>query len=232
MRRFILTAIVTFGLTAGPSASAINVIRLSNAQSRWESARSIRPMSERAVIFGTLPEVGSVRFVRFRVSSNRSIRFDVAVPSDAAAGFRPQLVVSQPSGMPAAPVLPFASPPDTVNLAFGQTARTEVTESLAGISYHRVFSTSLTAESDAEWYAAVYNAGTASGSFRLDIASGQSFGRWWTYPRYWFVATAWAGPTARSWIWPALGVVAIGGLAWVGWWLGRRLTRATRRKKS
>ncbi|MBI5467029.1 MAG: hypothetical protein HY975_02330 [Candidatus Kerfeldbacteria bacterium] len=205
----------------------------------WVGAEIIQPQEHDVVQYGTLG-VNAGQYYRLRLNQPANLALQIAIATNAPAGFRPQIVVFTPDAQTIGPLLPIAQPTETIATLLPTNAHRVQFE-----PFTQVFSkTTVDAQEEfgaGETYIAVYNAGNTPGRYRLTVSAGSALVQWqdaWQLPVRWWNDQGFAGWGWQSLLTPLLVALAI----WAVWLRlqhhnlhpqpRRPVTKATKKKRS
>lgn len=212
------------------------VVTLGQTVLPWAAADVVEPQQHEVVKYGALG-INDGTYYRLRLARPAVVQVQVAVATNAPTGFQPQVVVFSPDELTVGPVLPIAQPPATLATLYPASTHRVAFEPFTQVFTKTIVSAPHTFGAG-ETYVAVYNAGNASGRYRLTLNPGSALVQWqdaWQLPVRW-----WHDQTFAGWGWQSFLTPLLVGLAVWAVWLRlqhhhlhpQRRARATKKKRS
>lgn len=194
------------------------------ANSTWQRSQQLPVPFKGHMLYGGLGGSGSAAWFTFSLTEPTTVDVALSVPAGSSKNFQPRLVVYQPESMTVGPVLPISQPPNTAALIYRSTEGPTTFDIVGFVEQQRKLQATLTLPAAGRYYLAVYNAGQASGRWRLQLGQASpavaTLTRW---PIRWWQDQAWAGWTTKTLFLP-FWVVAL--IVWWGLMFHRRSHRS------
>lgn len=222
-----LPAIITilFLLLLVPALGhARTVVQASTTNDSWERAVTLGTNPSTAVLYGRLGDTGDARFYSFSATRASTLTVQVEI-AEEATGLEPRVVLYIPEEITIGPALPMSQPPKTLAAVYPANASKVHVEGPLRTTLTTRVDQSVELPKPGRYYLAVYNAGRASGAYRLSVVSDPASD--WPISirlRSWWLANVWLGPQYGALTIPLL----IGVAALAAWLIVRRVPSPAR----
>lgn len=194
---FIVVLVVVFSL---PSRAA-------GVGETWQRPIIISADHETALYYGQLDKTGDAVYYQMTITTPQTLALRIDVARQANAKFAPQLVVYEPYTTTIGPLLPMDQPPQTIARVYPMTRVEEIFDLTTQVSY----AVRLQAEPElavpGTYRLAVYNAGSAGGTYRLVLGNNTMMAKWpdvWMMPIYWWHDQTFTGFSWLTLIFPVI----------------------------
>lgn len=214
---FLLLLVPVFG-------HASTVVRASTTNDSWERAVTLGSNPSTAVLYGRLGDTGDARFYSFSVSQATALQVQVEITEEDVQ-LEPRVVVYVPEEMTIGPALPMLQPPKTLAAVYPANASEVHVEGPLRTTLTTRVDQSVELPKAGRYYLAVYNAGRASGAYRLSMTRDPAAA--WPMSvrlRSWWLANIWLGPQYGALTIPLL----VGVAALAAWLIVRRVPSPAR----